>query len=167
MQIALSIACVLAVAFIFSNSLKTGEESSEQSSTVVDIIQDVAAFFDPDSPIATATGEDYQRLHSDVRTLAHFGEFALLGALFSACCFSYTLKAPFQGIPLFGALAVPCMDEGLQAFVADRAADWKDILVDVTGGACGMAFAIACVLVGLWLYKKIQAKKRGNPPKEC
>ena len=37
LQIVLTAACVLAVAFIFSNSLKTGEESSEQSSSIVDL----------------------------------------------------------------------------------------------------------------------------------
>ena len=167
MQVVLSIACVLALAFVFSNSLKAGEESAEQSSGIVDLIKEVAAFFDPDSPIATATGETYERLHSGVRTLAHFGEFALLGALFSACCFSYTLKAPFQGIPLGGVLSVPCVDETLQLFVADRAADWRDILVDVSGGACGMAITIACVCFGIWLYKKRKSEKREASLKEC
>ena len=168
LQIVLTAACVLAVAFIFSNSLKTGEESSEQSSSVVDLIQEVAAFFDPDSPIATATGEDYARLHSGVRTLAHFGEFALLGALFCGCCFSYTLKLPFQGIAGGGVALVPCIDETLQAFTAGRAADWRDILVDIAGGACGWLCVFACVLLGVWLFAKIRRKKSGGiPSKEC
>lgn len=162
LKIALTLACVLAVAFIFSNSLKTGEESTEQSSAVMNLIQDFAAFFDPDSFIATATGEDYERLHSGVRTLAHFGEFALLGGLFCGCCFSYTLKTPFQAIAGGGVWLVPCIDETLQAFTANRAADVKDVAVDVFGGTCGWLAVFACVILCVWLYKK-----RGKSPKEC
>ena len=158
LQIALTAACVFAVAFIFSNSLKTGEESTEQSSAVMNIIQDVAAFFDPDSFLATATGEDYARIHSGVRTLAHFGEFAILGALFCGCCFSYTLKTPFQTIAGLGVWLVPCIDESLQAFTAGRAADIKDVAVDVFGGSCGWLCVFGCVLLCVWLYRK---KKKG------
>ena len=75
LQILLSIACVLMLAFIFSNSLKSAEQSIEQSSHAVEIVQDFVAVFDPDSPIVTATGEAYDLLHEIVRTIAHFAEF--------------------------------------------------------------------------------------------
>ena len=61
--------------------MQEGEQSAEKSSEVVKAVQKVAAFFDPNSAIATATGEAYDRLHAAVRNWAHFAEFALLGGL--------------------------------------------------------------------------------------
>lgn len=159
LRIILPIACALVLAFIFSNSLKTGEASSAQSSKVVDAVQAVFGVIAPNSSIATATGEDYQRLHACIRLLAHFAEFALLGALFAWCCLSYTTKKAYFIIPTVGVLTVPCIDEGLQSLTAERAAEWKDILVDGAGGICGLIFAVLCVLVGVAVYKKIKANK--------
>ncbi len=158
LRILLPIACVLVLAFIFSNSLKTGEASSAQSSAVVDAVQAVFGVIAPNSAIATATGEDYQRLHACIRLLAHFAEFALLGALFAWCCLSYTTKKAYLLIPAAGVLTVPCIDEWLQSLTAERAAEWKDILVDGAGGICGLIFAVFCVVVGVFVYKKVKAR---------
>ena len=147
------------LAFIFSNSLKTGGESSAQSSVVVAMVQDMAAVLAPWSGIAEATGEEYERLHATVRTLAHFSEFALFGALLCWCTLSYTRKKPYQLLPFVGICVVPLVDESIQLFTAGRGAEWTDVLVDIAGGICGMAFALACFALGAYIYYK---KKRKN-----
>lgn len=155
----LSIACALMLAFIFSNSLKTGKQSLEQSSQVVAIVQEVASVIAPWSGIAEATGEEYAKLHSAIRSIAHFSEFALFGALFAWCTLSYTRKKRYQLLPLFGVFVTPIIDESLQLLSAGRGAEWMDVLVDITGGLCGMAFALASFALGAYIYYR---KKRKN-----
>lgn len=92
LRILLPIVCVALLAFIFGNSLKTGEQSSKQSSTVVNAVQTVAGWIAPDSALATATGAAYDHLHAWVRVIAHFLEFGALGAAMTWCCLSYSLK---------------------------------------------------------------------------
>lgn len=159
LRITLSLACALVLAFIFSNSLKTGNESSAQSSVVVAFVQDVAKAIAPWSGIAEATGEDYARLHNTIRTLAHFSEFALFGALACWCTLSYTRKKKAQIFPFCGVCLAPLIDESIQLFTAGRGAEWLDVFVDIAGGISGMGFALACFTLGAYVYYK---KKRKN-----
>ncbi|MBQ4053904.1 MAG: VanZ family protein [Clostridia bacterium] len=147
LRISLTVACIAMLCFIFSNSLKDGEASVQQSSTVVKVVQDVAAVVAPNSGIATATGEDYERLHDLVRTVAHFAEFMLFGALLLWCAASYTWKKRGFCLALLGVLCVPIIDEILQVFVAGRGAEFCDVCTDVAGGVCGILFAILTLLV--------------------
>jgi VanZ family protein len=175
LKILLPLLYALLLLFIFGNSLQTGEESAETSSRVVDAVQAVVAWVAPQSPIATATGEAYAKLHADIRTLAHFSEFALLGALACGCCLVYGLenkatKGTNNGaikpktallkkyLPIgFGSLLfVPLLDETLQSFTANRAAEWLDLAVDFSGGIVGYALVLGCFLAvsRYKLYKK-------------
>ena len=156
----LTLLCILMFAWIFSNSLKSGESSSKQSQTVVDSIQDVASVIAPDSSIANATGKDYEKLHMDIRTLAHFSEFALLGALLIWCYFSYTRAKLFLVIPFGIATLTPFVDEFLQTFSSGRAAEITDVVVDMLGLGFGMFLAFASLGVGVWLYRR--KKKRSG-----
>ncbi len=155
-KILLPVLCGLWLAFIFSNSLQTGTESSAQSSSVVDAVVAVAKWVAPQSSVANATGEGYDKLHSLVRTLAHFTEFAVLGALAGWCYFAYTGRLTHCYIPVLGTLLVPFIDELLQKFTSERAASFSDILVDSLGGIAGLAFAGLTVWLGWRIY---QAKK--------
>jgi len=148
--------CAFMVGFILYNGLQTAEESTVQSSTVVEVVQQTVAVIAPQSPIATATGEAYDRLHSAVRTLAHFSEYALLGVFGGWCCMAYTLRRIFLAVPAMGIAGLAVLDECLQIFSAGRGAQIVDILVDALGGICGLAFALLTV----WLVWKII--KRGK-----
>ena len=159
LRIILTAACIAMLAFIFSNSLQTGEQSSAQSSTVVDTVQDVAGAINPESPIATATGAAKDRLHSAIRTLAHFSEFGALGALMGWCCLSYTRKWQFLFIPFGGVALVPLLDEYLQTFSAGRGAEWKDIAVDGLGGVLGLILAVELVWLGIYIYQATRVRK--------
>ena len=159
-RIVTTVACVLMLVFIFSNSLQTGEDSTAQSSAVVDTIQDVASVVAPESSIATATGEDYDKLHADVRVLAHFSEFMLLGALFVWCWYSYTDKKIWLIAPAAGVVLTPMIDELLQTLSSGRAAEWMDVAVDTLGGFVGGIFAICTLIAGIYMYRKHQQKAK-------
>ena len=65
-----ALACfVLTVCFIWSNSMRTGFESSEQSGFFENIFKQ----------IFNVTEEPFRFLYENLRKVAHFAEFALLG----------------------------------------------------------------------------------------
>ncbi len=138
---------ILAVAFVFSNSLKRASVSSEQSSQVVNAIQEVVGAIVPNSPIATATGEEYVKLHQIVRKLAHYTEFALLGALFCWTYFSYFKEKKGIFIPAVCVGTVACLDEFLQFLSPGRAPSVFDVCIDCLGGAFGVAVGFLVVVL--------------------
>jgi VanZ family protein len=156
-RILLSVACAFAVGFILYNSIQTAVESAKQSSRAVEVVQKVVATVAPNSPIVMATGDAYDRLHAVVRTLAHFSEYALLGALVAWCYRSYTDKKLWLGITGGGVAVLAVMDECLQTFSAGRGAQFSDVLVDIFGGGVGISFALFTV----WLVGKMIGKRRG------
>lgn len=151
--------CLLVFAWIFSNSLQTGEVSGARSEAVTDALQGAVGAISPDSPIATAQGEAYESLHNFVRDLAHFSEFALLGALLVWCYLSYTRSKAFAFLPVALVWFTPLVDEYLQSFVDGRGAELADVLVDTCGGFCGAAIAFLIFLTGL-LFSKIKKRKK-------
>ena len=158
-KILLPIACVLWIVFILANSLQTAGESSAQSATVVETVQRVAKAIAPESTIANATGETYDKLHLLVRACAHFTEFAVLGVLLGWCYFAYTLQWKFFFIPCLGAALVATVDEWVQTFVDGRAWETIDLLLDCFGGVAGALFAALSVVIGLLIYEKSLQKK--------
>lgn len=161
LRILLTVLCIGAFVWIFSNSLQTGEASSEKSETVVDAVQNVAGVIAPDSFVATAKGEDRAFLHDIIRKLAHFAEFALLGALLTWCYFSYTRSKAFAFLPVALVWFTPIVDEFLQSFSSGRASELVDIFVDTAGGICGILFAALTLLIGFWIHKSKRKKRVG------
>ena len=156
--------CAFMVGFILYNSLRTAEQSTQQSTAVVDVIQQTVAAVAPESPIATATGDAYDRLHNAIRTLAHFFEYALLGVLGAWCCLSYTLRRIFLTVPVSGITGLAVADECLQTLAEGRGAQFVDILVDTLGGWCGLAFALFAVWAVVKIIKrgKHETREFGN-----
>lgn len=160
LRILLVLASIAMTVFIFSNSLKDATVSSQQSSGVVDIVQQVASVIAPDSQIANATGEAYDLLHSIVRSMAHLLEFCLLGGLFSWTCLAHTFRKAWQLCPLAGVATVALIDECLQLATAGRAFQFTDLSLDIFGGAMGIGFAILCVWIGFCIYRKKDKKDK-------
>lgn len=157
LQIALILISVLYIGWIFSNSLKDAPSSTGQSQAATSRLQAIFAFFAPNSFIANAEGEDWERIHSAFRTVAHFLEFALLGALLLFSYLSFTQKRKWAFIPLCAAIAVGVIDECLQLTAVGRAFEWMDLLIDGGGAAFGWAAAGFVV----WLvYIIIRARKK-------
>ena len=155
LRVILTALCVGMYTFIFYNSARTGDESASQSSSVVALVQRFFKAIAPNSFIANAQGKDYEKLHAIIRTLAHFAEFALLGALLVWCFASYTNRAVWFIVPLALVLFSPIVDECIQLFTSARVADVKDLVVDTLGGYAGALFAG----VTLWIGSAVKRKK--------
>ena len=131
---------ILIIAFIFSNSLKNGEESNAQSQPIVEAIE---ALLDPNDKIPTTT------FNYIVRKAAHITEFTALGMTLAGyvwCINRSTMKrtaaykqriAAAGGIGLLAAIA----DEIIQIFTG-RTSSFSDVLIDFFGVVFGMAIVL-------------------------
>ena len=140
-RIALLIAIVLTLAFIWGNSLLNREQSSDESAWVLQLVSPVLELF-------VGKGRVTEHL---VRKLAHFAEFALLG---------FELLFWFSGVRekrkemlllamahgLFAALT----DETIQLFSA-RGSQVQDVWLDFAGATTG---ALAALLITVLIRKK-------------
>lgn len=143
----------LTVCFIFSNSLKDGEESNRQSGIVMELLRSI---FDPTGAIEEDT------FHYFVRKGAHFTEFALLG--FSLWLMMLSLRDKFgilcPGVMLFAALSTAVTDEFIQSFTG-RTSSVTDVLIDFSGALSGFVLPLAVSAI----IKRIKEKK--HAAKEC
>ncbi len=88
-----------------------------------------------------------------LRKLAHFTEFAVLGAELALLFWEilqYTLIAP-----LFGGLLAAVTDETIQIFIEGRGSSVKDVWIDFGGVAAG-------TLV-IFLLKRLKGRRRPRP----
>lgn len=120
---------VLNLLFIWGNSLLPGEVSGAFSRWVKELLG--IAPGDPD------TG------HGLLRKLAHFTEFACLGALLQWLHGMLQRKAWRSALWGFGAA---CLDETIQIFVPDRGPGIKDVLIDTAGVCLGVALLWICMI---------------------
>ena len=130
--------------FIFSNSLKNGEESAEQSSWFVDVFR---AIFDPQHNL-----EDGVAI-TIVRKLAHFTEFAALGFSLSALLFVIDRPSVKNAVilPVFCCLLAATTDEFIQSFTG-RTSTARDVFIDFAGAVVGILL--------VKLFVKIRSRKK-------
>lgn len=157
----LLILCTLgAQIFIFSNSLKGGEESAKQSGAVVEIVRPSVEQILPAVKVEP-TEDNVVRF---VRKAAHFLEFALLGFL---CCVTARMftkkKVLFLTIPFGYSVLTAFADEGIQLFSQGRAGRFTDVLIDSGGALTGLLLAFGCVALAEWFKTRM---KRKNTPKQ-
>lgn len=131
---------ILAVCFIFSNSLEPREVSNDRSNGIVDEIKPI---IDPQDTIPRGTFNHY------VRKTAHFLEFAALGFCLMGLSDAIGRKRRIPRVPaaLLAALLVASTDETLQFFAAGRGPGVKDVLIDCSGAACGLALMLLCLKI--------------------
>jgi len=116
---------LLTLAFIFSRSMKSVSDSSQESLLITHIITPVLEVF---------LGKGNVTDHI-VRKLAHFCEFGLLG---------FEMAAFFQKRslwPFFCSLLCALGDETIQIFF-DRGSQVADVWLDFSGAFCGIWFWI-------------------------
>ena len=140
---------VLWIGFIFSNSMRDGAESDEQSHSVQEVID---AIFD-------SVGLDNPVEEGPLRKLAHFGEFAVLALLYIGDWFglgrlslsssrSVAFFRLFSAVPL--CFLTACVDEFIQRFSAGRAPQLSDVLIDTAG-------ALVATLVAMGIFYLLRA----------
>ncbi len=129
---------IVNVLFIWGNSLLPGSVSG----AISHFVRDILAFIFPGGSSDPDSG------HGLIRKLAHFTEFACLGALF-AWLFGM-LRKPFLVAFPCGFL-VACIDETIQCFVPNRGPAFKDVLIDTSGALLG----IGLLFLGYTIRKKL------------
>lgn len=143
--------------FIFSNSLKGGEESAKQSGAVVELVRPSVEQLLPAVKVEP-TEDNVVRF---VRKAAHFAEFALLGFLACLTARRFThKKSLFLTVPLGYAVITAFADEGLQLFSNGRACKFTDVLIDSSGAATGLLFAFGMIALGS--YRRSRKKNRSQ-----
>lgn len=144
------IAIIGITCFIFSNSLKTTEETYKDSDSVVDIVKPIVGETDK---------KDSYTIDFLVRKGAHIIEFFALG--FSVAAFMFFISEAYKkclyGWGMFYVLTVGVVDEYIQSFNG-RTSSVEDVVIDFSGAACGILLAIIVYLV----YKLIKFKKIKN-----
>ena len=143
------------IGFIFSNSMRNGVESGNQSHSVQELLNTAFRLVGLENPI----GEGL------LRKLAHFGEFGVLALLYigdwfglgrlalSSSC-SVALSRLFSAVPL--CFLTACVDEFIQRFSAGRAPQLSDVLIDTAGAlsATLVAMGIFYLLRAILLHRK-------------
>ena len=134
---------LLAVVFIFSNSLDSRAVSNDRSNEIADKIKPIV---DPQDTVPHGTFNHY------VRKSAHFLEFAALGFCLMGLSDAIGRKHSIPIVPaallaaLLAALFVASTDETLQFFAVERGPGIKDVLLDFFGAACGLALMLLCLV---------------------
>ena len=114
---------------IWGNSLLPGEISGAISGFVRDLI----------AMLLPGDGEPGQG-HGLLRKLAHFSEFACLGAVLTRIM---TLLDKHCLLALGLGFGAACVDETIQMFVPDRGPAFTDVLIDTSGVLCGILLLLA------------------------
>lgn len=128
--------------FIYSNSMRNGTASAQQSQWAFSVVEKVA------SVMGLETGLTEHLL----RKAAHFGEYLILGLLLVKTAGAYHFYAVFQfRIALSAGFVMACGDECLQLFVDGRSGQFSDVLLDT----CGI---LAGILLYLLLYNSISGR---------
>jgi len=144
---------VLTLLFIWGNSLLPGDASGLESSFVLRLTGPVVpALQRALAELGYSCSQEYL-----VRKLAHFCEFALLGALMLALLTRPGLRLkPFLSAAL--CLASALLDEGIQYFSEGRGPSLRDVALDFSGALFGMLLAgLAVCLVRL--IRKIKNRR--------
>lgn len=148
-----TVAVLLYVLFIYSNSMKPAELSSQDSGQVLRLLKDCL--------YSAGISAGWLTEHI-IRKAAHFSEYALLGLLLTCCMSSYRLNTDRRWLlhSLSGFL-IPFLDETIQLFVTGRSGQISDVWLDCSGvlfgtGVCALFFVIRKKT------EKINVKKLSN-----
>jgi len=142
---------ILMLAFIWGNSLLPGDLSSQESEKVLELLQPVVG---PLTRVLNAGGFDVDE-HTVVRKLAHFTEYAVLGALMFLLFVKPDGRSRYL-LPAGLCLTTAGIDEGIQIFAQDRGPALRDVAIDFCGSCIGL---LAAAFVILLLYYKVRSER--------
>ena len=132
---------ILNLLFIWGNSALPGEISGGLS----DWVKDILSLILPIKPSDTESGGYL------LRKLAHFTEFACLGACLCWLTGMLGQKGLWgASLPLLGGFAAACVDETIQRFVEGRSSRLIDVGIDTLGVITG----ILILLTGYYVTKR-------------
>lgn len=137
--------------FIFSNSLRNGPESMEQSSWFVKTFQ---AIFDPNHNL------DIDTATLIVRKAAHFSEFFALGFSIRMTCvyISRLINRDIWIIPFIFCFLMASTDEFIQSFTG-RTSAFGDVMIDFSGSSLAILIITVVIIVHRIKTKKASSKE--------
>ena len=138
---------VATVSFIFIQSTYPPEESGEKSDAVGDILAEIIP---PDTPVGGY-------VQDNVRKLAHFVEFSLLGIFVSLYVYMSYRKIPVVIATYFSGLLVALIDETIQIF-SMRGANVADVWLDFLGYTVGTVIIYTVCSIYSFIRKKCKQK---------
>ncbi len=146
-------AILLVLCFIFGNSLLDRQQSGEMSASVLEVLYPVIR---PVVNALTGASASEELLHTVVRKLAHFTEFAGL-AFFATLLLlqlSGTWRTHAMAYVLFGTLLSAVIDEFIQSFTG-RGPSVRDVVIDFGGALFGIAVTLLlCALIRAVIHRK-------------
>lgn len=142
--IILAVLIAATLAFIWSNSSDSPEDTHEKSDGIVEILKPILDPFD------LVSDEDFSFL---IRKAAHFSEYALLGAELFVMRLLLE-RSSNTAVPL-AVLCTAVIDETIQIY-SNRTSSTVDVIIDFFGGLAGILFIYIC----LRIYKCIKHRRR-------
>ena len=135
------------IAFAFIHSSMPADLSSEESESVMGVLQYILNFL----------GFSAELTDHIVRKAAHFAEYTAIGMLLVSCAYSFSRTKPYRYYSqiLFAGLATAVIDETIQLNVAGRSGQITDVLLDFSGVITGAVF----ILLVYMIYRKIRKIK--------
>lgn len=138
----LLLAILAALAFIWGNSLDSAVQSAVKSGRVRELLQPL---------LERLVGQGGVTDHL-VRKLAHFTEFAVLGALLLLTAAAFRVRLQSVVNCLFFLLLAALTDETIQIFTG-RGPQVQDVWLDFAGGAAGLLVMLALVQLLRCLFR--------------
>ncbi len=143
---------LLTLALIFSQSMKGKDASTEDSERVAGLLSKI---FSPDTPLGGF-------IHGNIRKIAHFCEYGLLGAECTAYLFLFVDKrlrgAAYMSVFAFFAAFT---DETIQIF-SGRGPMIADVWLDVAGFFCLSAITAAAFILFNKIRQTLRLRKEKN-----
>ena len=139
---------------IFAFSAQNGAESSQTSGKVTEtVVQVVIKDFDKLPPVQQ--DDIVQQYHPPMRKIAHMAEFCTLGSLIFLFLLTWKGKIlPRLLIALGATFLYACSDELHQMLSENRGAQFKDVLIDLSGAVIGCT-AILLVILLIRVYRRV------------
>ena len=142
-----TVAAVLYILFIYSNSLKTADLSSADSGHVLELFKN----------LFTSAGMENRWLTEHIiRKAGHFTEYTLLGMILYQCVKLYDFDME-KRLFIHGAAGflIPFIDETIQLFVSGRSGQISDVWLDFSGVAAGTMIAALLFFIYAKEWSKI------------
>ncbi len=128
---------IATVSFIFIQSMIPPEESEEQSGAVSEIIGEIIP---PETPVGGY-------VQTNIRKIAHFVEFAVLGAEVAAFVVLFIKKIDYALASFLFAFVMAFFDETIQIF-SGRGPQITDVWIDLSGfAATAIIIYTVCVMI--------------------
>ena len=150
-----AVLAVMVMIFLFSS--QNGEESSELSGNVVEVVVETVIPEYEQMPVKKQE-TIISVLTNFIRKGGHFCEYALLGFFMLLLADSYDLSkrklAAWGGCTLYAAT-----DELHQLLVSERSGQFSDIMLDSAGGFAGVWAAVLL----LWICRRRRLTSQNKP----